>query len=177
MATMPRPLPNSYWVLPGSLLAGEYPLSDTRADNELRLQRLLSAGIDTFLDLTDVGELPEYRSLLPREVRYARSAIPDTQVPADPAQMRAIQAHLHDQLAAGRRLYVHCRAGIGRTGIVVGCYLAEQGLEGAAALKRLNRLWRQSERSKSWPKVPQTREQAEFIQKWAPQRKRGFADV
>ena len=174
---MRRPLANSYWVVPGSLLAGEYPLGETPADSQLRLRSLMDVGIDTFLDLTHPGELPAYRSLLPREVRYARSAIPDTQVPEDPAQMRAIQAHLRDQLAAGRRLYVHCRAGIGRTGLVVGCYLAEQGLEGAAALKRLNRLWRQSERSKSWPKVPQTREQADFILKWSRKKTKGFADI
>ena len=66
--------------------------------------------------------------------------------------MRAIQTHLQAMLARGRRRsYVHCRAGIGRTGTVIGCYLAEQGLEGAEALRQLNQLWRQSARSASWP--------------------------
>jgi protein-tyrosine phosphatase len=103
-------------------------------------------------------------------VRYLRSPILDTEIPEDPAQMRTIQAHLHSELAAGRRVYVHCRAGIGRTGMVVGCYLAEQGLKGPAALRRLNRLWRQSERSRTWPVVPQTHEQAEFIRQWSRQK-------
>ncbi|MGA2564219.1 MAG: dual specificity protein phosphatase family protein [Steroidobacteraceae bacterium] len=167
---MRRPLANSYWVLPGSLLAGEYPLGNKPQDTESRLQRLLAAGIDTFLDLTHQGECPEYRALLPANVRYLRSPILDTEIPEDPAQMRTIQAHLHSELAAGRRVYVHCRAGIGRTGMVVGCYLAEQGLKGPAALRRLNRLWRQSERSRTWPVVPQTHEQAEFIRQWSRQK-------
>jgi hypothetical protein len=30
----------------------------------------------------------------------------------------------------------------------------------------LNRLWRQSERAKSWPKVPQTAQQADYVRRW-----------
>ena len=165
-----RPLPNSYWVVPGRLLAGEYPVGEAPEATQARIRLILRAGIDAFVDLTQIGERPEYRSLLPARVHYLRSAIIDTQIPADSAQMRAIQVHLRAMLAGGRRVYVHCRAGIGRTGTVIGCYLAEQGLDGPEALRELNRLWRQSERSTSWPAVPQTMEQAEFILNWARQR-------
>ncbi|HXR20904.1 MAG TPA: dual specificity protein phosphatase family protein [Steroidobacteraceae bacterium] len=167
---MHRPLENSYWVRAGSLLAGEYPCGDDQAETQERLRRLLQAGIDAFVDLTQPGELPEYRSLLPPHVHYLRSPILDAQIPADAAQMRAIQAHLQDTLARGRRVYVHCHAGIGRTGTVIGCYLAEQGLEGGQALRKLNQLWRQSARSAYWPAVPQTAEQTEFILRWARER-------
>jgi len=169
---MNLPLPNSYWVLPGSLLAGEYPSADTPTDTRLRLRHLLRAGINAFVDLTELGERTEYRSLLPGHVHYLRSPIIDTRVPVSLTQMRAIQVHLRAMLAGGRKVYVHCRAGIGRTGTVVGCYLAEQGLEGDEALKQLNQLWRQSARSSTWPKVPQTPEQAEYILHWARQRRR-----
>ncbi len=167
---MRRPLPNSYWVVPGRLLAGEYPSGEALEAGGPRIGLMLQAGIDAFLDLTQLGERPEYRSLLPARVHYLRSAIVDTQVPTSPAQMQAIQEHLRTMLAEGRQVYVHCRAGIGRTGMVIGCYLAEQGLDGPQALRELNRLWRQSERSTSWPAVPQTMEQAEFILGWVRHR-------
>jgi ADP-ribosylglycohydrolase len=168
MNAMParRPLANSYWVVPGRLLAGEYPYGQSAAETQERLRQLLAAGIDAFVDLTQPGELPEYRSLLPSNVQYLRSPITDAQVPTDVAQMRAIQSHLQAALGVGRRVYVHCRAGIGRTGTVMGCYLAEQGADGAEALRQLNMIWRQSARSAAWPELPQTPEQATFIMRW-----------
>ena len=63
-------------------------------------------------------------------------------------------------------VYLHCRAGIGRTGTVVGCLLAENGLSGQAALEELNRLWQQSERAQLWAQVPETPEQTEYVRRW-----------
>jgi ADP-ribosyl-[dinitrogen reductase] hydrolase len=168
---MDRPLQNSYWVVAGSLLAGEHPSDEVTEQTVIRLQRLLDAGIDSFVDLTQAGERPEYQGMMPADVKVVRVAIRDTSVPADIAEMRAIQAHLHSEIAAGRRVYVHCRAGIGRTGTVIGCYLVETGMDGPEALSQLNRLWRQSARSASWPDVPQTLEQADFIRHWTRYRR------
>ena len=168
---MDRPLQNSYWVVAGRLLAGEHPGDEDSQQMVVRLQSLLDAGIDSFVDLTHAGERPDYHGMMPSDVKVVRAAIRDTSVPADIAEMRAIQAHLHAEIAAGRRVYVHCRAGIGRTGTVIGCYLVETGMDGPAALSQLNRLWRQSARSASWPQVPQTPEQADFIRHWARHRR------
>ena len=65
---MDRPLPNSYWVLPGRFLAGEYPASGGKRGAEERLGGLLAAGIDLFIDLTEPGECPPYDELLPGSV-------------------------------------------------------------------------------------------------------------
>jgi hypothetical protein len=161
-----RPLPNTYWVIPGRLLAGEYPLLADDAEGHWRLSLLYEAGVDYFVDLTLEGELPGYRHLLPAHVRHVRSAITDTWVPASTAQTQQILSDIRAALALGRCVYVHCRAGIGRTGLVIGCYLAEESGDGKAALKQLNHLWRQSERSKTWRKVPQTVQQADYIRRW-----------
>jgi hypothetical protein len=166
---MDRPLPNCYWVIPGRLLAGEYPFGSPENDGRTRIARLnaiRNARLNHFVDLTEVDEHPSYNQVLPMRVHYTRSAIPDTSVPASVDQVRDILATIRSSLALGRGIYLHCRAGIGRTGLIVGCYLAEESGDGKAAIKQLNLLWQQSERSKSWPKVPQTAEQAEYIRRW-----------
>ena len=170
---MDRPLPNSYWVIPGRLLAGEYPLGADDADAHARLARLDQAGVDYFVDLTEEYEEPGYRHLLPARSTHLRSAIVDTWVPDNAQQMQQILSDIRAALSLGRCVYVQCRAGIGRTGLVIGCFLAEEEQNGKSALKRLNRLWRQSARADSWPKVPQTREQADYIRRWLQLRNPG----
>ncbi|MBM5810956.1 MAG: hypothetical protein FJ191_03165 [Gammaproteobacteria bacterium] len=168
MAPLPPPLPNSYWVDPGRLLAGEYPGSASEEGSRARLRRLLEAGIDCFIDLTEPGELEAYDGLLPGPyardaVQYLRRPLPDHGVPESPARIETILDDIDAELAQARRIYVHCRAGIGRTSLVVGCWLARGGLGGDAALERLNELWRASARSATWPAVPETDAQVAFV--------------
>lgn len=164
----PGPLPNSYWVLPGQVLAGEYPAAAVPAETRERLARLLAAGVTCFLDLTQPDELPPYEQDLPLRVEYLRKPIPDHTVPDDPGHMEEILESLRQQLALGRVVYLHCRAGIGRSGTVAGCLLAERGHPGEAALAELNRLWRASARSAAWDSVPETAEQIEYVRSWIP---------
>lgn len=160
------PLPNSYWVVPDRVLAGEYPGALDESEARTRLDRLQKAGIDSFIDLTEEGEIPPYRHLLPDDAEYQRFAIVDTRVPNNVSQTRELLTAIRGALARGRGVYVHCRAGIGRTGLIIGCFLAEENDSGRAALKALNRLWRQSGRASSWPQIPQTAEQADYIRHW-----------
>jgi hypothetical protein len=168
-----RPFPNSYWVIPHRLLAGEHPFGEGVAEASARLEQLRKVGIDCYVDLTEQGELPEYRQLLPPRAEYLRSAIADTRVPNNVSQTQELLATIRAALSRERGIYVHCRAGIGRTGLVIGCFLAEEERNGKSAIKRLNRLWRQSARSESWPTVPQTGEQADYIRHWPKLRKLG----
>jgi ADP-ribosylglycohydrolase len=165
---MRAPLPNSYWVVPGQVLAGEYPAAPERADSRVRLARLIDAGVGCFVDLTQPDELPPYHTELPLAVEYLRKPIADHGIPEHPQQMAEILECLREALSARRVVYLHCRAGIGRTGTVAGCLLIERGLSGDAALAELNRLWRESARSLQWPTVPETAEQSDYVRAWTP---------
>jgi ADP-ribosylglycohydrolase len=164
------PIPNSYWVERGRLLAGEYPGAATRADTVDRVRLLLAAGVNTFIDLTVDGEIGPYVQLLPGTtsppVQYQRWPIKDHGLPHSPRFMAQILDSIAAALAEGRCVYVHCRAGIGRTGTVIGCYLIRNGLTPEEALSQLQRLWLQCARSRSWPTVPETHEQREFVMRW-----------
>jgi ADP-ribosylglycohydrolase len=167
-----KPFPNCYWVVPGRLMAGEYPLTDDVEASAVRLQDLLLAGVTRFINLTAPLELPEYLGYLPlnfggKAVSMERYAIKDHATPEQPESMTVILDRIEAALSAGEMVYVHCRAGIGRTGTVAGCYLARQGLSGDAALEQLNALWQDCARASSWPVVPETEAQEQFIRRYA----------
>jgi protein-tyrosine phosphatase len=61
-------------------------------------------------------------------------------------------------------VYVHCRAGIGRTGLVVGCYLVRHGETGNEALLAIKQL--RSSISSSWMQSPETDAQVDFVRNW-----------
>ncbi|MBK6599505.1 MAG: ADP-ribosylglycohydrolase family protein [Proteobacteria bacterium] len=136
------------------------------AETEQRMEAFLVAGFDCFVDLTAPGERDSYDQWVPRTSLYLRKPIPDHDVPRLPDHMAEILVEIEAALREGRQVYVHCRAGIGRTGTVVGCYLVNSGLEGDAALVELNRLWAENERSRYWEEVPETPAQKEFVRTW-----------
>jgi hypothetical protein len=157
------PFPETYWVKPDELLAGPYPGSRVPERAEERIRRFLDAGVTYFLDLTEEGELPSYRGLLLGKARYRRMAIPDFDVPPERAMRRTLDL-IDRRLLEGDVVYVHCRAGLGRTGTVVGCYLARHGLNGREALKELRRLRRGSSFARS--PSPETDAQRRLVLGW-----------
>ncbi|HEY5559970.1 MAG TPA: ADP-ribosylglycohydrolase family protein [Steroidobacteraceae bacterium] len=175
MSSLQPPLPNSYWVEPDRILAGEHPAGGSKEATLDRLRRLLAAGINCFIDLTEPGELDSYEKFLPGPaardpVTYLRKPIRDHGLPESAEQMQEILDALSAGLAEGGRIYLHCRAGIGRTNLVAGCWFASSGEGGDAALARLNARWRSSARSRSWPTVPETEAQNDYVRDWRPMR-------
>lgn len=169
------PLANSYWVVPGKLLAGEHPCAAPANAHARRIQLLLASGVRAFIDLTREGELPDYTGLLPEGIAYHRLSIPDHSVPESAERMREIQRTLRRELSREGAVYVHCRAGFGRTGTSVGCYLRETGLGPGDALRELNRVWQQNARSDIWPTAPETEAQERYILDWRVEKARAEA--
>lgn len=172
-AVCPRPIPNSYWATP-LLLACEYPWTP-KNPYKPKLDALLKAGVRTFIDLTECGELSPYVGVLSARaarlgidtttIQYHRFPIRDRSLPESVSYMFRVLDILRDNERRGRISAVHCRGGIGRTGMVVGCWLVESGLagDGEEALDIIAREWRTVEKCTRFPHSPETGPQFEFV--------------
>jgi len=160
---LPRPFEHSYWLLPGRLLAGEHPGARGEASLVQRLEALHAAQVATFIDLTTPRDaLPLYA---PRAARRLAFPVTDFDVPPAPLLRSALDA-IDRALDHGEVVYLHCRAGIGRTGTVAGCWLVEQGLTPEEALERLQRKFAAAAQSHSGRTTPETHAQRALIAAW-----------
>jgi hypothetical protein len=150
-----RPIPSAYWVVPGRLLAGSYPGSRWKHVARPRVLRLLDAGITLFVDLTEEGEAPPYAQWLDQAAQHVRMPIRDFDVPS-PEHMTQTLDVIDAALGTGHSVYVHCLAGLGRTGTVVGCFLVRHGMDGTQALQTIQMLRRDTLNSDSPSPVTDT---------------------
>jgi hypothetical protein len=125
-----------------------YPAEDT-------IPELRAAGVDTFFDLTEDGELDRYDL---DGLEHRRFPIRDMSTPT-PEVMTEILDALDEALDDGRTVYLHCFGGVGRTGTVVGCHLVRTGRTGEDALADIV-AWR----GDHWS--PQTEAQKAFVRAW-----------
>ncbi|MXZ90741.1 MAG: hypothetical protein F4W95_05350 [Chloroflexi bacterium] len=168
MENPPRPIDHCYWVLPGKLLAGEYPRNIDEPSSREKLRKLTDAGVSAFIDLTDPSatdhHLKPYADLLNGH-SHQRFPIRDLSVPSSPELTKATLDAIDAHIAAGETVYVHCWGGVGRTGTVIGCWLARHHEPGQAALDRLTELWQQNPKSRS-RRSPETGEQVQYVLNW-----------
>ncbi len=149
-----QPLPHRhcYWLLPGRVLAGEHPAA--------HLAALEAAGVTHFVDLT------EQQRYVPRQARHLAHPITDFGIPTE-AGMQATLASIGAALADGGTVYLHCAAGVGRTGTVAACWLVEQGATADDALAALARKFKANAKSAWVSQTPETEAQREFVRRWA----------
>ena len=122
MADKKDPRLRSYQLMEG-IVCGCYPFR--------YVQELIDMyGINVFLDLTVAGEhshllaepLRPYEQLLPPNVTHIRAATANGKAGSQDwlQQTADLLHHFHDE---GNVVYVHCHAGIGRTGMAIMSYM------------------------------------------------------
>jgi Polymorphic toxin system, DSP-PTPase phosphatase len=120
----------------GRLIAGRHPCAWGSENAPLEVRDLVGAGVTLFLDLTQSGELEPYASLVVPPARYLNLPIRDFSVPTRDGLVATLD-EIDAELDAGGIVYVHCWAGCGRTGVVVGSWLVRHGADPNDALQRI----------------------------------------
>lgn len=172
-----KPFPRSYWVVPGRFLAGFYPGDRRPSLMKEKLAGLIACGIRCVINLQEPDEVDQdgmffvdYAPALEGLTGYDspvilhRMPIPDQGIPP-PEFMERILDLIDEALEQDLPVYVHCWGGRGRTGTVVGCWLARHGIAaGQGALKKIRELRRNDPR-RDWPS-PEMPDQLRMVRTW-----------
>ena len=162
-----RPLNQSFYI-GRNIFAGEYPGDKYETKAKIKIPQMIHFGVRHFIDLTEEGELRPYAHLLPAGTTYKRFPIHDCNVPRsiDDVYRLIDQIRVLSNRDDGY-VYVHCWGGVGRTGTIVACLLAED-MESPTFEKAMQSLrYHFSQMPKASHRVtPDTRDQQMFIKEY-----------
>ena len=113
------------WIEPNILAAGSVPVeeSDIRSLHAEKIRAILTLTerpITAFHEIT-----PDL--LASFDITYLHVPVPD-QFPPNMEQARKILAFIDQMSSQARPIFVHCQAGVGRTGTVLHLYYMAQGM-------------------------------------------------
>ena len=155
-----------HWVegpWPGKLALASRPRGGDWIDDEMAGWR--QRGIDVVLSLLTPEEEEELDlkheapAVQAGSMEFISLPIPDRGLPGSEAKVAVALEKIDAALSSGENVVVHCRQGIGRTGLIAACLLISRGLDPGAAVARLT-----SARGIS---VPETSEQRQWIDHFA----------
>jgi len=117
-----------------------------RRDLDADLRAIAAWGASLILNLVEEHEMralgvADTARRLPEGMAYLRLPIRDAGTPDSSweRQWALTSTGLHGRLRAGERIVVHCKGGLGRTGLVVARLLIEMGTPPAEAVTRVRR--------------------------------------
>ncbi len=91
-------------------------------------------------------------------IEYISFPVLDRGVPASRSATLKLARVMHGQLAKGKGIVIHCRAGIGRAALFAACTLALSGMDSETAFCRIS--------ASRGCEVPDTSEQRTWVAEW-----------
>jgi len=155
-----------YWVdgpWPGKLALAARPRGGDWLEDEMTSWK--RAGVHAVFSLLtpeeeqDLDLANEARAVRACGMGFLSFPIPDRQVPDSEGQLAKALEKLNEELASGKNVVLHCRQGIGRTGLVAACLFLTKGLDTHTAVERLS--------AARGTFVPETAEQRRWIDHYA----------
>lgn len=155
-----------HWIegpWPGRLAVAARPRGGDWLEDEIAAWRregvknvvsLLTPDEESDLDLT-----AEARIVAEHGMDFLSLPIADRSVPGSDSELSAALQQLETDLRAGKNVVVHCRQGIGRSGLVAACLLISKGTTPERALRQVS--------SARGVAVPETKEQRDWIDRYA----------
>ena len=156
-----------YWVegrWRGHLAMAARPRGGDWLEDEVEGWR--KQGIDVVVSLLTKSENEELG--LEREagivsekgIRFYSLPIEDRGVPTSVSSMESFVAQLSSEIQQGKKIAIHCRQGIGRSGLIAACLLIRSGMSPGAALDTVS--------AARGMVVPETAQQRDWIERYAP---------
>jgi len=129
---MNRPPENCYWVLPARFLAGEYPINKDEESSPAKIGAIISSGASAFIDITEERDnLRSYDCYFDLgSIAHERFPIRDLSVPRSRKLTKSALDTRSNYIEEKEAVYVHCMGGVGRTGVIMGCWLSPQRFRG-----------------------------------------------
>jgi protein-tyrosine phosphatase len=159
-----------YWVkdiVPLRLALMARPRGGDDLEDEVRSWR--ESGLDTVVSLLESAEVRELELKLEASfcarhgIDFQSYPITDRGTPSLKRKAHEIIDLLHGQLLNGKAVAIHCRAGIGRTGLIAGCLLHLVGVQRTDIFRVLSRA--------RGVAVPDTTEQVHWVEAFASERR------
>jgi protein-tyrosine phosphatase len=158
--------PDLYWIpgpWPGRLAIMSRPRGGDWLQDEAKGWR--QDGIDVVVSLLEPDEAAqldladEAEAAVASGIRFMSFPIPDRGVPASASTAASLIAAISDGLERGENVAVHCRQGLGRSGLIAAGVLASAGIDPERAIEAVSSARRQT--------VPETPEQRSWVQRLA----------
>ena len=155
-----------YWVegpWAGKLALAARPRGGDWLPDEIASWR--GAGINTVLSLLmpdeekDLDLANEDREVKCGGMKFLSLPIPDRQIPQSESQIAGTLEQLDADLSAGKNVVIHCRQGVGRSGLLAACLLVTKGISSGAAVDVLSA-------ARGVP-IPETPEQRRWVDHFA----------